>query len=171
MAACEEDLHGVGGSNTDGATTAPINTDGFSSGLAGSVQSLCDEDEVPVPQPRIKVVGSVNFANSAMLIGVIYTVTGGGSSGGGSGDSFAQINQLDGCHNITGDAREALATAAFVLARSRAVGIRARAKFAEKYSAGSIFSLPLPDGSIARYVVGVYNATAPLVTEAPNSCN
>jgi len=58
----------------------------------------------------------------------------------------------------------------FVFARSQAVGIRARIKFADKYQRGSIFTLNFPDGSVARFLVGAASSGVPLVAEAPNSC-
>ncbi len=120
--------------------------------------------------PPITVTGYVNLASSAMFISVIYTVAGSGGSSGGSGDSFVSIDQLDGCHNITGDARMDVGTAAFVLARSQALTPRDQRRFAAKYRPGSTFELPFPDGSVARFEVGVWNFTEPLVAEKPNSC-
>ena len=89
-------------------------------------------------------------------------------SGGGGG--FADLEQQDGCHNITGDNRMDVATAAFVLARSQAISPRDQRNFARKYTPGSTFELTFPDGSIARFEVGAWNFQVPLVAEKPNSC-
>jgi len=169
MAVCEDDLHSVGGSTTDGAIKYINESNNFSSGFAGSVQSLCDPDEDGgVPLPPITVYGYVSFANPAMLLGIYYSPSSGGSSGGGgSGDTVFQTNSSVGCSSAA-DERLTHAVATFHAAKA-AAGVMGATAFIRKYKPGSTFTFPYPTGEIAKWKVSNPQFTHPFSHEV--SCN
>ncbi len=156
----DNEIESDGGSTNDGQSFTQTSS-GLTASFSGDAEIEC------VNLPPITVTGFAYFSIQRLVIGITYALN---YSGGGGGSGFADLKQQDGCHNITGDDRLGLAVAAFVFARSQAVGINARLNFAEKYKPGSTFELTFPDGSIARFEVGAYNTTAPLVAEKSNSC-
>jgi len=154
--ACAEDPESVGGPVTDGYSSGGLSS---SSSNGASINSDC--------WGPVIATGFAYFSIQRLVIGISYALN---SGGGGGGNGFADLEQQDGCHNITGDQRYDIATAAFVFARSKAITPGAQRKFGAKYRAGSTFELKFPDNSVARYEVGAWRFAVPLVAEKPNSC-